>query len=138
MFEEAPEIRCSQNNDTLFYTRMARQFLLGVRNRDGEVVKPPIDVVKITGLGSTVNQCVSVVGRITSMEIAKVVNVCTGFKPLKDVDSEGGQSRGVAQITIVLEILPNARERFARRPRKSSGDEALSPSSNAVSPHHQE
>ncbi len=123
MYEDAPEIRCSQNNDTLFYTRMARQFLLGVRNREGEVVKPPCDIVKITGLGSTANLCVSVAGRITSMLLAKIANVSTGFKPLKD--AEGGQSRGVAQITIVLEVLPDARERFARRSRKDEEDDFL-------------
>lgn len=122
MFEDAPEIRCSQNNDAIFYARMARQFLLGVRNREGEMVKKPIDVVKITGLGSTVNQCVSVVGRITSQNIAEVVNVATGFKPLKDANEDSG-NRGVAQITIVLRVLPDAREFFARRARQGGQED---------------
>ena len=121
MYEDAPEIRCSQNNDAIFYARMARQFLLGIRNREGEIVKKPIDVIKVTGLGSTVNQCVSVVGRITSQNIATVVNVATGFKPIKEA-SEDVSNRGVAQITIVLQILPDARERFARRVNERDQD----------------
>ena len=124
MYEEAPEIRCSQSNDAIFYTRMARQFLLGIRNREGEMVKKPVDVIKITGLGSTANQCVSVVGRITSQNIAKVVNVNTGFMPLKDAAQEYS-NRGVAQLTIVLQVLPDARERLASRrpPSHGSSDE---------------
>ena len=101
MFEDAPEIRCSQNNDAVFYARIARQFLLGVKSRDGEVFKPPHDVIKITGLGSTVSQCVSVVGRVTSQNIARVLNVHTGFLPIKECSD--GSSRGIAQTTVVLQ-----------------------------------
>ena len=106
---DMPEIRCSSKQNTGFYVRTGRQFLLGTAGRDGEPGKVPVDEIALTGLGAAITHCIGAAARLEKAGVARIIKVTTDFPKLKQ-DEDGRPDRGVAQIRIELRVIPESRK----------------------------
>jgi hypothetical protein len=95
------EMKCSTKKPLSFFIKSAQAFLKGVDaveakdGKEAKEAKPPVEEMKISGLGEAINAAVSAAVRAEAEGLATVAKVETLYPQM-------ASSRGCAQIVITL------------------------------------
>lgn len=95
------EMKVSMKKGIGFYIRAASSFLKGVEAREAgdgkEAVeaKPPVDELKISGLGEAINTAVAAAARVQADGLGTVAKIETNYPDMPS-------GRGCAQIVITV------------------------------------
>jgi len=95
------EMKCTMKKPVSFYIKSAQAFLKGVdaveakEGKEAKKAKPPVEEMKISGLGEAINAAVSAAVRAEAEGLATITKVETRYP-------EMASSRGCAQIVLTL------------------------------------
>lgn len=100
--EGATEMKVTMKKGVGFYVNAACSFLRGVEAKPAEEgkeateAKPPVENLRISGLGEAVNVAVTAASKAESADLASIVKIQTAYPSME------GSGRGCAQIVIDL------------------------------------
>jgi len=98
---EVMEMKCTMKKPVSFYIKSAQAFLKGVDaveakdGKEAKEAKPPVDEMKISGLGEAINAAVSSAVRAEAEGLATITSVQTLYPEMTS-------GRGCAQIVLTL------------------------------------
>eukprot|EP00929_Paragymnodinium_shiwhaense_P016190 TRINITY_DN1243_c0_g2_i1.p2 TRINITY_DN1243_c0_g2~~TRINITY_DN1243_c0_g2_i1.p2 ORF type:complete len:104 (-),score=45.20 TRINITY_DN1243_c0_g2_i1:131-442(-) len=98
---EVMEMKCTMKKPVGFYIKSAQAFLKGVDaveatdDKEAKEAKPPVEEMKISGLGEAINAAVSAAVRAEAEGLATITKVETLYPEMTS-------GRGCAQIVLTL------------------------------------